>query len=248
LVGAGAVGRGGGGSGGGMDISALLKPALARGELQCIGATTLDEHRKYIEKDPALERRFQPVVVDEPSEADSLAVLKGLIDRYEKHHKVAYSHEALEAAVMLSSRYIADRHLPDKAIDLIDEAGSRVRIAAHQARKGAGDDATELANASYRELEQVVACKVEAVRDELWEEAALLRSRELDLRTKLSGDPDLAPVVPVVSVAHIESVVAAWTGIPVERMSQDEKERVLELSQVLSGRVIGQDDAVRAVV
>ena len=271
LVGAGAVGGkgGGGGGGGGMDISNLLKPALARGELQCIGATTIDEHRKYIEKDAALERRFQPVLVCEPSEAETLAVLEGLVDRYEKHHRVAYSSDALQAAVTLSSRYIADRFLPDKAIDLIDEAGSRVRIVAYEARKGAiaaaaaeggakaGStttpatttttvDAAEVAAASYNELLQVILAKEEAVNDGLWEEATLLRSRELELRARLTGDAEGAAVVPVVTSSHIESVVAAWTGIPVERMSRDEKERVLQLASVLGDKVIGQDEAIQA--
>lgn len=258
LVGAGAVGGKGGGGGGGMDISNLLKPALARGELQCIGATTIDEHRKYIEKDAALERRFQPVMVCEPSEEDTLAVLEGLVDRYEKHHRVAYSSDALQAAVTLSSRYIADRFLPDKAIDLIDEAGSRVRIAAYEARKGAiaaaaeskagikTVDAAEVAAASYNELLQVILAKEEAVNDGLWEEATLLRSRELALRARLTGAAEGAAVVPVVTSSHIESVVAAWTGIPVERMSQDEKERVLKLASVLGDKVIGQDEAIQA--
>ena len=307
LVGAGAVGRGGGG-GGGLDISNLLKPALARGELQCIGATTLDEHRKHIERDAALERcrrrqgcgaglpagsgagrpgelcstppaclsipahgclalppaapeaqparltcplppcpcppppppprrRFQPVFVDEPSEVEALAILEGLQDRYERHHRVVYSSDALEAAVSLSSRYITDRHLPDKAIDLLDEAGSRVRIAAYNARKaGAGRDTAEAAATSYLELEQVVATKAEAVQDLLFEEAALLRQREVELKARLSGVPEAAPVVPVVEAAHIEQVVSAWTGVPVERMCQDDRDRLLTLGGVLQVR------------
>ena len=132
LVGAGAVGKSGGG---GMDISNLLKPPLARGELQCIGATTVDEHRKYIEKDAALERRFQPIVVEEPSEEDAVEILRGLRSRYEKYHRVSYTDAALDAAVAISHRYIADRFLPDKAIDLIDEAGSKARIDAYMATR-----------------------------------------------------------------------------------------------------------------
>jgi ATP-dependent Clp protease ATP-binding subunit ClpC len=245
LVGAGAVGRGGGGGGGGMDISNLLKPALARGELQCIGATTLDEHRKHIERDAALERRFQPVVVDEPTEDETLAILEGLQERYERHHHVVYSSDALAAAVHLSSRYITDRFLPDKAIDLLDEAGSRVRIASYVARKAAGGrEGLEAANTSYLELEQVLATKAEAVQDSLFEEAALLRQRELDLKSRLSGVPEAAPVVPVVDAAHIEQVVSAWTGVPVERMSEDDRDRLLTLADALKDRVIGQDDAV----
>lgn len=246
LVGAGAVGRGGGGGGGGLDISNMLKPALARGQLQCIGATTLDEHRKYIEKDAALERRFQPVIVNEPSEEDALLILEGLVDRYERHHRCIYSSDALVAAVRLSSRYVADRHLPDKAIDLLDEAGSRVRITAHNARKDAGIEASELAAVTYGELAQVMDTKEEAARDLLFEEATLLRMRELELKSKLSGNPEDAPVVPVVSVSHIEAVVSAWTGVPVEKMDSNDREKLLTLGDALRGRVIGQDHAVQA--
>lgn len=242
LVGAGAIGRGGGG---GLDISNMLKPALARGHLQCIGATTLDEHRKHIEKDAALERRFQPLILREPSEEDALAILEGLVDRYERHHRCIYSSDALVAAVKLSSRYIADRHLPDKAIDLLDEAGSRVRIAAYNALKEAGDDAMDAAAASYGELSQVMETKDEAARDFLYEEATLLRIRELELKTKLSGAPEDAAAVPIVSVEHIEAVVAAWSGVPVEQMGDDEKEKLLGLADSLRGRVIGQDEAIQ---
>ncbi|KAL4441273.1 hypothetical protein ABPG77_011510 [Micractinium sp. CCAP 211/92] len=246
LVGAGAVGRGGGG-GGGLDISNLIKPALARGDLQCIGATTLDEHRKHIERDAALERRFQPVIVDEPTEEEALAILEGLQERYERHHRCVYSSEALAAAVALSSRYIADRHLPDKAIDLLDEAGSRVRIATYNARRaGAGREGLEAAATSYMELEQVIATKNEAVQDLLFEEATLLRQRELELKARLSGMPETAPVVPVVMADHIEQVVSAWTGVPVERMNQDDKDRLLTLGDALKHSVIGQDDAVHS--
>ena len=244
LVGAGAVNRSGGG--GGLDISNMLKPALARGELQCIGATTLDEHRKYIERDAALERRFQPVMVAEPSEDDTLAILEGLVERYERHHKCMYAHEALTAAVALSSRYIADRNLPDKAIDLIDEAGSRVRISSYNALKEAGDDAMEAAAAAYLELAQVMETKEEAARDLLFEEATLLRARELELKTKLSGEPEDAVAVPVVTVAHIEAIVAAWTGVPVEQMGEDDRAKLLGLADSLRGRVVGQDEAVEA--
>ena len=243
LVGAGAIGRGGGG---GLDISNMLKPALARGHLQCIGATTLDEYRKYIERDAALERRFQPLTVREPSEEDTLAILEGLVSRYERHHRCIYSSDALVAAVKLSSRYIADRHLPDKAIDLLDEAGSRVRIATYNALKDAGDEAMDAAIASYGELSQVMETKDEAARDFLYEEATLLRIRELELKTKLSGAPEDAAAVPIVSVEHIEAIVAAWTGVPVEQMGEDEKEKLLGLADSLRGRVIGQDEAVQS--
>lgn len=242
LVGAGSVSRGGGG---GLDVANLLKPALARGELQCIGATTLGEHRKHIEKDAALERRFQPVLVGEPTEVESLAILEGLRDRYERHHRCVYDSAALEAAVALSSRYVADRYLPDKAIDLMDEAGSRVRIAAYNARRRAPPgEGAEAAATSYEELVQVMDTKEEALKDGLFEEATLLRHRELELKGRLSGAPEEAPVVPVVGVEHIEQVVSAWTGIPVESLSADDKEKLLSLADVIKERVIGQDDAI----
>lgn len=240
LVGAGAVGRGGGG---GLDISNLLKPALARGEIQCIGATTVKEHRKYIERDPALERRFQPVYIDEPTPEQTLDILKGLRERYERHHKCAYSMEALEAAVLLSHKYIADRFLPDKAIDLMDEAGSRVRISAFMARK----DTNRKENPKLREYMQILETKDEAVKDGLYEEASILRQRELDYRTELSGDALEGSTLPIVLTSDIENVVANWTGIPVEQMSEDEKLRLLKLGDTLKSVLIGQDLAVESV-
>lgn len=240
LVGAGAVGRGGGG---GLDISNLIKPALARGEIQCIGATTVKEHRKYIERDPALERRFQPVYVDEPSQEQTLEILKGLREKYERHHKCAYSAEALEAAVQLSHKYIADRFLPDKAIDLMDEAGSRVRISAYMARK----DQNKRENPKLREYLQVLETKDEAVKDGLYEEALILRQRELDYRTELSGDAFAGSTLPVVMASDIENIVATWTGIPVEQMSEDEKTRLLKLGDTLKHVLVGQDAAVESV-
>eukprot|EP00879_Flechtneria_rotunda_P003032 GHRR01003252.1.p1 GENE.GHRR01003252.1~~GHRR01003252.1.p1 ORF type:complete len:659 (+),score=207.75 GHRR01003252.1:506-2482(+) len=243
LVGAGAVGRGGGG-GGGLDISNLMKPALARGELQCIGATTLDEHRKHIEKDQALERRFQPVYVLEPSEQETLAILHGLAERYERHHHCCYAEEALEAAVKLSHTYIADRFLPDKAIDLIDEAGSRVRIAAYNTRK----DSAAREDPKVDEYLQVMETKDAAVRDELYEEAQLLRRRQQDYKSELAGLPGEGSSLPVVHSCDIEAVVAAWSGIPVERLTEDEMTKLVRLGPVLKDRVIGQDDAVDSVV
>lgn len=242
LVGAGAVGRGGGG-GGGLDISNLLKPALARGEVQCIGATTLEEHRKYIERDAALERRFQPVYVNEPDETAALDILRGLKERYERHHRCAYSDEALQAAVSMSNRYIADRFLPDKAIDLIDEAGSRVRIAAYSARR----QMEVRENPKVAEYLQVLDTKGEAVKDGLYEEASILRRREMDYRGELVGYASEGSSLPVVQVEDIETVLSAWTGIPVERMSQDEKEKLCKLGSTLKQRVVGQDDAVEVV-
>ncbi|KAG2449289.1 hypothetical protein HYH02_005446 [Chlamydomonas schloesseri] len=296
LVGAGSVGRGGGG---GLDIANLVKPALARGEFQVIGATTLDEHRKYIERDAALERRFQPVTVDEPTPEATLTILQGLKERYERHHRCAYTEEALAAAVTLSHKYIADRFLPDKAIDLIDEAGSRARIAAYmarqaQARSGAGGRQQQLTMApgsgsasggsgsgsstptpaslaasaaaaargegphgphhgpggqhpKLHEYLQVLATKDEAVKDGLYEEAVILRRREVDYRAELAGPSSEGSVLPVVGVEDIEAIVAAWTSIPVERMSDDEKERLLNMRHTLAGHVVGQDDAVEAI-
>ncbi|WIA36448.1 hypothetical protein OEZ86_007755 [Tetradesmus obliquus] len=243
LVGTGAVGRGGGG-GGGLDISNLMKPALARGELQCIGATTLDEHRKHIEKDAALERRFQPVYVLEPNEEDTLAILQGLSERYERHHHCVYSEEALEAAVKLSHTYIADRFLPDKAIDLIDEAGSRVRISAYNARK----EGTLREDPKIDEYLQVMETKDIAVRDGLYEEAQLLRRRQQDYKSELAGLPGDGSSLPVVRACDIEAVVSAWSGVPVERLTEDEMTKLLRLGPVLKERVIGQDDAVDSIV
>ncbi|KAI8465710.1 MAG: ClpD chaperone, Hsp100 family [Monoraphidium minutum] len=242
LVGAGAVGRGGGG-GGGLDIANLVKPALARGELQVIGATTLDEHRKYIERDAALERRFQPVYVLEPDEASTLAILAGLKERYERHHRCVYTQEALEAAVKLSHRYIADRFLPDKAIDLIDEAGSRVRIAAYTARTGAGRDA----DPRVAEYLQVLETKEDAIAEGLYEEAGILRRRQVDYASALAGPAPEGSSLPLVGVADVEAIVAAWAAVPVERLTDDEARRVATLATALNSRVIGQPDAVDAV-
>ncbi|GBF97872.1 hypothetical protein Rsub_10227, partial [Raphidocelis subcapitata] len=242
LVGAGAVGRGGGG-GGGLDIANLVKPALARGELQVIGATTLDEHRKYIERDAALERRFQPVYVLEPDEASTLSILEGLRERYERHHRCVYSEEALEAAVKLSHRYIADRFLPDKAIDLIDEAGSRARIEAYTARAGEGRDA----DPRVAEYLQVLETKEDAVKDSLFEEASILRRRQLDYAAALAGPAPAGSCLPVVTAADVEAVVSAWAGVPAERLSEDEAEKLATLGASLRARVIGQEDAVASV-
>eukprot|EP00884_Botryococcus_braunii_P021637 jgi/Botrbrau1/8157/Bobra.357_2s0005.1 len=241
LVGAGSIGRGGGG---GLDVANLLKPALARGKLQCIGATTLDEHRKHIEQDAALERRFQPVIVGEPSLPDAMVILYGLKERYEKHHRCIYTAEAVEAAVRLSARYIADRHLPDKAIDLLDEAGSRVRVQAFLARQQQVDSPDSVM--SWRELQQVLDAKTEATQKELYEEASLLRTRELEMKARLVG-PVGVGAVPYVTQEDIEAVVSMWTGIPVEHMLQDERDRLQRLPQALKEKVIGQKDAVDVV-
>jgi ATP-dependent Clp protease ATP-binding subunit ClpC len=255
LVGAGKAG-GGGGGGGGLDIANLFKPALSRGALQCIGATTLDEHRKYIEKDAALERRFQPVMVDEPTEDEALEILTGLRDRYEDYHRCRITDEALAAAVRLSSRYIADRFMPDKCIDLVDEAGSRARIAAFARRKAAaanGSSGVHVAalEAAWSELRQVVEAKELAVRELMYEEASLLRAREQEMWAKISAggdDPELAGTyLGEVGVAEIESVASLWTGIPLEQLSADEVARLSGLEAILHERVIGQHDAVSAI-
>ena len=256
LVGAGAVGKSGGG---GMDISNLLKPPLARGELQCIGATTVDEHRKYIEKDAALERRFQPIVVEEPSEEEAVEILRGLRTRYEKHHRVSYTDDALEAAVAISHRYIADRFLPDKAIDLIDEAGSKARIDAYMAEKesellsGERLDAASMEQMDqWRQLKEVSSMKEERIREGLFEEASLLRARELEVKKNLVENGvdafDVDGCGPqVVDVDEIEHIAAAWSGIPVQRMTADEATVLSNMDDALRSCVIGQDEAVNAV-
>ncbi len=259
LVGAGSVARGGGGGGGGLDISNLLKPALARGNLQCIGATTVSEHRR-IESDPALERRFQPVMVDEPSEEESLEILKGLRESYERHHRCTFTDRALERAVALSARYIPDRYLPDKAVDLMDESGSQARIAQHLDRKasqqeadeaGAGEEAeddVQEGETLWEQLEQVVRAKDSCVRGETFEEAALLHAREVELKASLTGDKeDASRVISTVDEGDIERIVAQWTGIPVEKLSGEDADRVLHLDDILGERVIGQNEACKAL-
>lgn len=237
LVGAGAAE-------GAIDAANILKPALARGELQCIGATTLDEYRKHIEKDAALERRFQPITVDEPTVEETIAILKGLRDRYEAHHRVRMTDQALEAAARLSSRYITDRFLPDKAIDLIDEAGSRVRLQAFTPPP----DLKEL----EKQIEDLQKEKEAAVNGQEFEKAAELRDRELKLR---AGHKELREswnqrkvgeelVVDEDAIAHI---VSSWTGIPVKKIAGEESERLLKMEETLHQRVVGQDEAIRAV-
>ena len=229
---------------GAMDAANILKPALSRGELQCIGATTRDEYRKNIEKDAALSRRFQPVTVDEPTQDESFEILRGLRDKYEAHHRVRITDEALRSAVTLSARYITDRYLPDKAVDLMDEAASRVRIAAFTAPP------------DLKAQEERLACisreKQEAIDHQDYERAARLRDSEHAVRdeiadkraewekSKLSGQS-------VVTEEDIAQVVSAWTGVPVQRMTEGESERLLHLENILHQRVIGQDEAISAV-
>ena len=237
---------GAGSAGGGMDAANLLKPALARGELQCIGATTLDEYRQYIEKDAALERRFQPVTVDEPTVEETIGILGGLRERYEQHHRLTISDEALTAAANLSDRYISDRYLPDKAIDLIDEAGSRVRL--RHAQKSPDRDLK-------RELRQVAREKGAAVQAQDFEKAGQLRDRELELEAQLQTfhkdkDVDTQDILslqnPVVNAEDIADIVSAWTGVPVNRLTESESVQLLHLEDKLHQRLIGQEDAVKA--
>jgi ATP-dependent Clp protease ATP-binding subunit ClpC len=239
---------GAGAAEGAIDAANILKPALARGELQCIGATTLDEYRKHIERDAALERRFQPVMVGEPSVEETIEILYGLRDRYEQHHKLKISDEALEAAAKLSDRYISDRFLPDKAIDLVDEAGSRVRLINSQLPPAAKE--------LDKELRQVLKEKDDAVRAQDFDRAGELRDREMEIKsqirsisqnkktTETSSDKDLQPVVTEEDIAQI---VASWTGVPVNKLTESESEKLLHMEDTLHQRLIGQEEAVTAV-
>ncbi|WP_327722647.1 ATP-dependent Clp protease ATP-binding subunit [Streptomyces sp. NBC_00490] len=236
------VGAGGGGEAASMDAGNILKPALARGELHIVGATTLEEFRR-IEKDAALARRFQPILVPEPSVADALEILRGLSDRYEAHHQVRYADEALVAAVQLSDRYLTDRRLPDKAIDLIDQAGARVRLRART--KGTDVRALE------REVEQLARDKDQAVADESYEQAMQLRDRITQLKQRIDkatghDEADEGQNLEVTAEA-IAEVVSRQTGIPVASLTQEEKERLLGLEEHLHQRVVGQEEAVSVV-
>ncbi|MEU7932221.1 ATP-dependent Clp protease ATP-binding subunit [Micromonospora echinofusca] len=236
------VGAGGAGSEGGMDASNMLKPALARGELRVIGATTLDEYRKSIEKDAALARRFQPVFVPEPTVDDTVAILRGLRDRYEAHHQVRFTDEALIAAAELSDRYVTDRFLPDKAIDLIDQAGARVRLRT----RTPASDVRELET----QLDEVRRDKEQAVADEQYEKASALRDRlaELEEQIRLArGDEGGSSQVPAVGPQEIAEVVSRATGIPISQLTEEERDRLLRLEGHLHEKVVGQEDAVTAV-
>lgn len=242
---------GAGAAEGAIDAANILKPALSRGELQCIGATTVEEYRKHIEKDAALERRFQPVMVGEPSVEETIEILFGLRGRYEKHHQLTISDEALVAAAKLADQYIADRFLPDKAIDLIDEAGSRVRLLNSQLP----DVVKELNN----ELKEILKSKDTAVRDQDFEGAGKLRERELEVKTQIkallysfkSGDEAMRErgevLEPIVTEDDIAGIVSAWTRIPVNKLTKSESEKLLQMEETLHTRVIGQDEAVVAV-
>jgi len=238
---------GAGAAEGAIDAANILKPALARGELQCIGATTLDEYRKHIERDAALERRFQPVMVGEPSVEETIEILHGLRDRYEQHHKLKISDEALDAAAKLSDRYISDRYLPDKAIDLIDEAGSRVRLINSQLPPAAKE--------LDRELRQVLKDKDNAVRSQDFDKAGELRDREMEIKAEIraiaqnkkSEDEDGEDTSPIVGEEDIAQIVASWTGVPVNKLTESESEKLLHMEDTLHQRLIGQDEAVRAI-
>ena len=237
---------GAGAAEGAIDAANLLKPALARGELQCIGATTLEEYRKHIEKDAALERRFQPVLVGEPSVEETIEILFGLRDRYEKHHQLKMSDGALAAAAKYANQYISDRFLPDKAIDLIDEAGSRVRLLNSQLPPAARE--------LDKELRAVLKTKDEAIRAQKYEKAEQYRSREMEIKAQIAAiaqskkdEPDVNVEDPVVTEEDIAEIVAFWTGIPVTKLTKSESEKLLHMEDTLHSRIIGQDEAVVAV-
>ncbi len=237
---------GAGAAEGAIDAANILKPALARGELQCIGATTLDEYRKHIERDAALERRFQPVMVGEPTVEETIEILYGLRERYEQHHKLKILDEALEAAAKLSDRYISDRYLPDKAIDLIDEAGSRVRLINSQLPPAAKE--------LDKELRQVLKEKDDAVRSQDFDRAGELRDREMEIKAEIraiatSKKPDTGTEDPgpFVDEEDIAQIVASWTGVPVNKLTESESEKLLHMEDTLHQRLIGQEDAVTAV-
>ena len=249
---------GAGAAEGAIDAANILKPALARGELQCIGATTLDEYRKHIERDAALERRFQPVMVGEPSIADTIEILRGLRERYEQHHRLKITDKALEAAAHLGDRYISDRFLPDKAIDLIDEAGSRVRLI--------NSKLPPEAKQIDKELREIQKKKEESVRDQNFDQAGQLREKEIELSDQIKkllennkdsqeknseennasqkSNVNQNPVVCEEDVAHI---VASWTGVPVQKLTETESVKLLNMEDTLHKRLIGQDEAVKAV-
>ncbi len=234
LVGAGAAE-------GAVDASNILKPSLARGELQCIGATTLDDYRKYVERDPALERRLQPVRVEEPSSDETVAILMGVKERYEDHHNVTFTDDAIHSAANLAARFISDRFLPDKAIDLIDEAGSRVRLRGSVTPSSVTD--------AMRVLEEVSREKDEAIAEQRYEAAAELRDRELRQRQDLDElrsewQEGKGKERTIVTDDDIAEVVSMWTGVPVARMAKEETERLLQMEGELHKRIIGQDEAI----
>lgn len=238
---------GAGAAEGAVDAANILKPALARGELQCIGATTIEEYRKHIEKDQALERRFQPVNVPEPSVDETIQILRGLRNRYERHHMLRISDGALVAAAKLGAQFIADRFLPDKAIDLIDEASARVRLSGCGLPKAAKD--------LDKELRELLQAKDIAIREQDFDEAGHCRDLEMEIRAQITAliqrqeglNKNQAKYNPTVEEEDIAEIVAAWTGIPVSKVSKSETEKLLKMEEILHGRVIGQDKAVMAI-
>jgi ATP-dependent Clp protease ATP-binding subunit ClpC len=235
---------GAGAAEGAVDAANLLKPALARGELQCIGATTLDDYRKYVERDAALERRFQPVLVEEPSIEESLEILRGIKERYEEHHQLTISDEALNSAVTMASRYIPDRFLPDKAIDLIDEAASRVRIR-HRTVPMTLKDARRLEDSVRRDKDSALATQQ-------YDYAAELRQREIQIQEKIKELESEWQVAQqqheaIVTVDDFAEVVSMWTGIPVVQLAEDETARLLQMEEVLHRRIVGQDEAISTI-
>ncbi len=246
---------GAGAAEGAVDAANILKPALSRGELQCIGATTIEEYRKYIEKDAALERRFQPVMVNEPSIDETIEILFGLRDRYERHHKLIISDEAITAAAKFADQYIADRFLPDKAIDLIDEAGSKVRLSVFRV--------PEVARALEEEKREVLKSKDGAIRNQDFELAGKLRMRELEINAQIQaiiwnskGESDSKELeqkdkpkveTPVVTEEDIAQIVSSWTSVPVNKLTRSESDKLLNMEETLHARLIGQDEAVSAV-
>lgn len=235
---------GAGAAEGAIDAANILKPALSRGEIQVIGATTLDEYRKYVEKDSALERRFQPVFIDEPTEEESIEIIKGLKPKYEEHHKLIISDEAIVAAVKLSNKYITDRFLPDKAIDVIDEASSKVRLKV----SNLSPEGKEL----EKELRSIIKEKEDAIRNQEFEKASQLRDDEADMKDKIREmaqkyREEHEANKPTVTAENVAEVIGTMTGIPVTKLTEGESERLLKLEQTLHERVIGQNDAVVAI-
>ncbi len=235
---------GAGGAEGAVDASNILKPALARGELQCIGATTINEYRKYIEKDPALERRFQPVLISEPTVDETIEILKGLRDKYEAYHRVKISDDAIYEAAVLSEKYITDRFLPDKAIDLIDEAASKVKFE----EKKEPDDIKKLED----ELKKVIREKEVSIKAEDYEKAAKLKKIEEDLKKKLEEEKkniekEKGSPVPVITGEDIAEIVSEWTGIPVSKLVEEEIKKLRDMEEHLHKRIVGQDEAIKAV-
>ena len=234
---------GAGGAEGAIDASNILKPALARGELQTIGATTLDEYQKYIEKDAALERRFARIQVAEPTPEEAEEILKGLRSRYEKHHGVEITDEALHAAVQLSIRYLNDRQLPDKAIDLMDESAAKVRL-------DKADQPSEI-NELRTEISQLITEKEEAIQNQSFESAARIRQKKTSdgktRRIDCSERKSLSGYSTQVTEEDVAGVVSQWTGVPLQQLEKKESERLMELETILHQRVVGQNEAVEAV-